>query len=88
MPSSINKKGYTPLEFASVRRPFILVGVAITIYVLEHPTGFLLTKGKNMTMDEVLEALEKSGIEFEVTAEHEDAMHVIVKFDPEEDADA
>jgi hypothetical protein len=40
-----------------------------------------------MTMDEVLEALEKSGIEFEVTAEHEDAMHVIVKFDSEEDAD-
>jgi histidinol phosphatase-like PHP family hydrolase len=75
------------LEFASVRRPFILVGVAITIYVLEHPTGFLLTEGKHMTMNEVLEALEKSGIEFEVTAEHEDAMHVIVKFDPEEDAD-
>ena len=34
-----------------------------------------------MTMDEVLEALEKSGIDFEVTAEHEDGMHVIIKFD-------
>ena len=38
-------------------------------------------------MDEVLEALEKSGVEFEVTAEHEDGMHVIVKFESEEDAD-
>jgi histidinol phosphatase-like PHP family hydrolase len=76
------------LESAPVRCPFILVGVAITIYVLEHPTGFFLTKGKHMTMDEVLEALEKSGVEFEVTAEHEDAMHVIVKFQPEENADA
>jgi hypothetical protein len=75
------------LEFASVRRPFILVGVTSTTYELEHPTGFLLMKGKNMTMDEVLEALEKSGVEFEVTAEHEDAMHVIVKFDPKENAD-
>jgi hypothetical protein len=46
------------------------------------------TKGKHMTMDEVLEALEKSGVEFEVTAEHEDGMHVIVKFQPEENADA
>ena len=75
------------MESAPVRCPFILVGVAITIYVLEHPTGFLLTKGKHMTMDEVLEALEKSGVEFEVTAEHEDGMHVIIKFDPKEDAD-
>ena len=41
-----------------------------------------------MTMDEVLEALEKSGVKFEVTAEHEDGMHVIIKFDPKEDADA
>ena len=38
-------------------------------------------------MDEVLEALEKSGVEFEVTAEHEDGMHVIVKFESEENAD-
>jgi len=41
-----------------------------------------------MTQQEVLEALEKSGVDFEVTAEHEDAMHVIVKFQPEENADA
>ena len=40
-----------------------------------------------MTMDEVLKALEKSGVEFEVTAEHEDGMHVIIKFDPKENAD-
>ena len=33
-------------------------------------------------MDEVLEVLEKSGIDFEVTTEHEDGMHVIIKFDP------
>jgi hypothetical protein len=41
-----------------------------------------------MTKEEVLEVLEKSGVEFEVTAEHEDGMHVIVKFQPEESADA
>lgn len=56
------------------------------VWVVFHYQS-ITTKGKNMTMNEVLEALEKSGIEFEVTAEHEDAMHVIVKFDPEEDAD-
>ena len=41
-----------------------------------------------MTKEQVLELLEKSGIDFEVTAEHEDGMHVIIKFDPKEDADA
>jgi predicted RNA binding protein YcfA (HicA-like mRNA interferase family) len=41
-----------------------------------------------MTKEEVLEVLEKSGFDFEVTAEHEDGMHVIVKFQPEESADA
>ena len=40
-----------------------------------------------MTKEQVLEVLEKSGIDFEVTAEHEDGMHVIVKFESEEDAD-
>ena len=41
-----------------------------------------------MTKEQVIELLEKSGIDFEVTAEHEDGMHVIIKFDPKEDADA
>lgn len=72
------------MEFAPVRCPFILVGVAITIYVLEHPTGFLLTKGKCMTQQEVMEALDKAGIDYEFIEEFDGSMHIIVKF--EEDA--
>jgi molecular chaperone GrpE (heat shock protein) len=72
------------LEFASVRRPFILVGVTSTTYELEHPTGFLLMKGKCMTQQEVMEALDKAGIDYEFIEEFDGSMHIIVKF--EEDA--
>lgn len=71
------------MEFAPVRCPFILVGVAITIYVLEHPTGFL-NERKHMTQQEVIEALDKAGIDYEFIEEFDGSMHIIVKF--EEDA--
>ena len=71
------------MEFAPVRCPFILVGVAITIYVLEHQTGFL-NERKIMTQKEVMEALDKAGIDYEFIEEFDGSMHIIVKF--EEDA--
>jgi hypothetical protein len=38
-----------------------------------------------MTKEDVIKKLEESGIDYEVTAEHEDGFHIIVKFEKEED---
>jgi len=38
-----------------------------------------------MTKDEIVHFLEDNDIDFEITAEHDDAMHVVIKFDEEED---
>ncbi len=37
-----------------------------------------------MNKEEAIKALEESGVDYEVTAEHEDGFHVIVKFEKEE----
>ena len=34
-----------------------------------------------MTKDEIIVELEKLGIDFEITAEHDDGIHLVVKFD-------
>ena len=38
-----------------------------------------------MTKDEVISALDKSGVDYELIAEHFDCMRIKVNFDPEED---
>ena len=38
-----------------------------------------------MSKEDVIKKLEESGIDYEVTAEHEDGFHVVVKFKKEED---
>jgi len=38
-----------------------------------------------MTKDEIVHFLEDNHIDFEITAEHDDGMHVVIKFDEEED---
>ena len=45
----------------------------------------LLTKGESMTKEEVIEALEKSGVDYEFIAEHFDCMRIKVNFEPEEE---
>jgi hypothetical protein len=37
-----------------------------------------------MTKEEVLKKLDESDVDYEVTAEHDDGFHIIVKFEPEE----
>ncbi len=37
-----------------------------------------------MTKDEILLELMELNINFEITAEHDDGMHVVIKFDKEE----
>lgn len=37
-----------------------------------------------MTKEEALDALNESGVDYEVTAEHEDGFHIIVKFEKED----
>ena len=34
-----------------------------------------------MTKEEIIVELEKLGIDFEITAEHDDGIHLVVKFD-------
>jgi len=41
-----------------------------------------------MTKNEVLEALDKSGVDYEVTAEHDGSFHIIVKADENEEVEA
>jgi hypothetical protein len=53
-------------------------------YVLEHATGFL-NERKKMTKQEVMEALDKAGIDYEFIEEFDDSMHIIVRFEEEED---
>jgi hypothetical protein len=38
-----------------------------------------------MTKEEVIEALEKSGVDYEFIAEHFDCMRIKVNFEPEEE---
>ena len=38
-----------------------------------------------MTKDEIIVELEKLGIDFEITAEHDDGMHLVIKFDDDND---
>ena len=38
-----------------------------------------------MTKDEIIVELEKLGIDFEITAEHDDGMHLVIKFDNDDD---
>ena len=38
-----------------------------------------------MDKDEVIKKLDESGVDYEVTAEHEDGFHIIVKFEKEEE---
>lgn len=38
-----------------------------------------------MTKDEIIMELEKLGIDFETTAEHDDGIHLVVKFDSDDD---
>ena len=38
-----------------------------------------------MTKDEIIVELEKLGIDFEITAKHDDGMHIVVKFDNDDD---
>ena len=38
-----------------------------------------------MTKDEIIVELEKLGIDFEITAEHDDGIHLVVKFDNDDD---
>ena len=45
------------------------------------------TKGKHMTQQEVMEALDKAGIDYDYVEGFEDSMHVIIKFEPEEKND-
>jgi len=37
-----------------------------------------------VTKDEIIAELEKLEIDFEITAEHDDGMHVVIKFDNDE----
>ena len=39
---------------------------------------------RNMNKEEAIKALEDSGVDYEVTAEHEDGFHIIVKFEKED----
>jgi molecular chaperone GrpE (heat shock protein) len=41
------------------------------------------TKGKHMTQQEVMEALDKAGIDYEFIEEFDGSMHIIVKFEEE-----
>jgi len=43
-----------------------------------------LTTDKLMDREEVIKKLDESGVDYEVTAEHEDGFHIIVKFEKEE----
>ena len=38
-----------------------------------------------MTKYEIIVELEKLGIDFEIIAEHDDGMHVLIKFDNDDD---
>ena len=38
-----------------------------------------------MTKDEIIMELEKLGIDFEITAENDDGIHIVVKFDNDDD---
>ena len=38
-----------------------------------------------MTKDEIIVELEKLGIDFEITAEHDDGIHLVIKFDNDDD---
>jgi len=38
-----------------------------------------------MTKDEIIAELEKLEIDFEITFEHDDGMHLVVKFDNDDD---
>jgi len=38
-----------------------------------------------MTKDEIVYFLQDNDIDFEITAEHEDGIHVVIKFDKEEE---
>ena len=41
-----------------------------------------------MTQQEVMEALDKAGIDYDYVVGFEGSMHIIVKFDPEEENNA
>ena len=40
-----------------------------------------------MTKEEVLEALDGAGVDYEIVDEHNDGFHIIVRSDEEEDED-
>ena len=40
-----------------------------------------------MSKEDVIKKLDESGVDYEVTAEHEDGFHIIVKFEKEKDND-
>ena len=40
---------------------------------------------KQMTKEEALDALNESGVDYEVVAEHDYGYHIIVKFEKEEE---
>ena len=46
--------------------------------------AFINEGERNMNKEEAIKALEESGVDYEVTAEHEDGFHVVVKFEKEE----
>ena len=45
------------------------------------------TRKEIMTQQEVMEALDKAGIDYDYVEGFEDSMHVIIKFEPEEKND-
>jgi hypothetical protein len=45
------------------------------------------TRKEIMTQQEVMDALDKAGIDYDYVEGFEDSMHVIIKFEPEEKND-
>ena len=51
------------------------------------PLSVHYNERKIMTQQEVMEALDKAGIDYDYVEGFEDSMHVIIKFEPEEKND-
>jgi hypothetical protein len=52
--------------------------------VCHYQPCFNKNKGAEMTKEEVLKKLDESDVDYEVTAEHDDGFHIIVKFEKED----
>jgi molecular chaperone GrpE (heat shock protein) len=46
--------------------------------------GDITTNGESMTQQEVMDALDKAGIDYNFIEEFDGSMHVIIKFEEEE----